>query len=163
MNIAPKVREAREGEADAILRVLQLAFREYDGRLDPPSGVFTETAVSLAGQITCRQLLVCDADGDLVGCAFCRPEDSYLYIGRFGVLPEWRGAGVGAMLLEAAERRARELGYSRTRLNVRVGLDELHRYYERRGYDVVAYLAHTGYPGPTYVQMEKLLVDEPSQ
>jgi GNAT superfamily N-acetyltransferase len=107
-------------------------------------------------------VLVCDVGGHLVGCAFCRPEDTHLYVGRFGVIPAWRSTGVGAMLLAAAERRARDLEYSRTRLSVRIGLDELRRYYERRGYAVIAHLTHEGYPGPTYVQMEKLLVGGPS-
>jgi GNAT superfamily N-acetyltransferase len=151
------VREAREGEEGAVLRVLDRAFREYEGRLDPPSGVHAETPDSLARQIRSREVLVCEAGGDVVGCATCRAEPEWLYVGRFGVVPEWRRAGAGALLLEAAEARARALGYERARLNVRITLEELRRYYERRGYAVVAYLAHEGYPGPTYVQMEKLL------
>jgi GNAT superfamily N-acetyltransferase len=153
----PAVREAREGEAADVARVLERAFREYDGRLDPPSGVFAETPESLARQIASRQVLVCDAGAEVVGCAFCIPEDEHLYVGRFGVVPEWRRAGVGALLLAAAEDRARALGYGRIRLNVRLALDALREYYERRGYAPVAYLTHEGYPGPTYVRMEKTL------
>jgi len=157
MRTTPTVREAQDGEADEVLRVLERAFREYEGRLDPPSGVFAETAESLARRIALRQVLVCETGGDLVGCAFCSPEASYLYVGRFGVVPEWRHSGAGSLLLEAAEARARELGYERTRLNVRLVLDGLRRYYERRGYGAIEYLTHEGYPGPTYVQMEKIL------
>lgn len=152
-----QIREAREGEAVAVLDVLSRSFQEYIGVLDPPSGVFSETAESLGASIARREVLVCEADGQLVGCAFCTPHETYLYVGRFGVVPEWRSAGVGSRLLEAAERRAREAGYQHARLNVRITLTGLLAYYQRHGYEPVEYLAHDGYPGPTYVQLEKSL------
>lgn len=162
LNGFPLVREAQLGEATIVLRILERSFLEYQGRLDPPSGVFSETAESLGEQIANRQVLVCEAGGELIGCAYVKAEASFLYIGRFGVVPEWRNAGVGGMLLHTAESRARSAGYDRVRLNVRIGLDGLRRYYESRGYAAVEYLTHEGYPGPTYVQMEKCLMNEES-
>ena len=155
-------RQAREGEASCVIALLQQSFGEYEGVLDPPSGVLSETDGSVARQIALGQVLVCDVDGNLVGCAFCREEDGHLYVGRFGVIPACRSTGVGAMLLAAAEQQARELGYDRTRLNVRLVLDALRTYYERHGYAVIDYLAHVGYSGPTYVQMEKIVTNGPS-
>ncbi len=157
MTVEPVVREARGEDAEALYGVLARAFREYDGRLDPPSGVYAETLDSVAARIAQGGALICEAGADVVGCAFCSPEDGYLYVGRFGVVPEYRRAGIGARLLDAAERRAADLGFTRVRLNVRLILDNLRAYYESHGYTPVAYLTHEGYPGPTYVQMEKVL------
>lgn len=67
------------------------------------------------------------------------------------------GVLVRALLLDAAERRAVDLGFTRVRLNVRLILDTLRAYYQAHGYAPVAYLTHEGYLGPTYVQMEKVL------
>jgi GNAT superfamily N-acetyltransferase len=157
-----RVREAGVDDAERVYRVLMRAFEEYDGQLDPPSGVYSETVASLAEKVARGEALLCEADGRAVGCAFCTPEPDYLYVGRFGVLPEYRGAGVGALLLGAAEERAAKLGYSRVRLNVRVILEGLRGYYERHGYRTIAFLTHEGYPGPTYVQMEKVLARDAS-
>ncbi len=154
------IREARQGEAEAVCTVLEQSFREYVGILDPPSGVFAETVASLADRIARNEILVCDVAGELVGCAFCTPDDSFLYVGRFGVLPEWRQSGVGSLLLAAAENRARALGYRHARLNVRASLCDLQQYYERRGYRPVEFLSHEGYAGPTYMQMEKVLDEQ---
>ena len=98
---------------------------------------------------------MCETDAVAVGCAFYEPGAGFLSVGRFGVVPEQRGTGIGARLLEAAERRARSYGFTRVRLNVRIALEGLRAYYEAHGYAPIAYHAHTGYASPTYVEMEK--------
>jgi GNAT superfamily N-acetyltransferase len=152
-----RIREASAGDGPLLQELLARAFREYEGRLDPPSGVHAESVSSLEEKIAQGGALVCEVEGRAIACAFYTPYDEFLYVGRFGVLPDFRRSGVGTLLLDEAERRARELGYSRVRLNVRLVLDNLRRYYEAHGYEPVEYLAHEGYPGATYVQMEKVL------
>jgi predicted N-acetyltransferase YhbS len=151
------VRDATTADAAAVLRVLELAFAEYDGRLDPPSGVRTETLASLEAKLASGAGLVAVSDGEVVGCAFAEQRRDYLYVGRFGVVPAARGERVGDLLLAAAEARARALGVDRVRLFVRLVLDGLRSYYESRGYRPIAEHAHDGYAGPTYVEMEKTL------
>jgi GNAT superfamily N-acetyltransferase len=149
------VREAHAGDADLLRGLLRRAFGQYEGRLDPPSGVESETSASLVERIRRGGALVCDADGVAVGCAFYEPGAGFLYVGRFGVVPEHRGAGIGVRLLEAAERRAPDYGFTRVRLNVRTALEGLRAYYQAHGYAPIAYHAHAGYASPTYVEMEK--------
>jgi GNAT superfamily N-acetyltransferase len=151
------VREAHAGDADLLHNLLCRAFGEYEGRLDPPSGVHLETSSSLAERLRRGGALVCEAGTAAVGCAFYEPGAGFLYVGRFGVVPERRGTGIGALLLEAAERHAPGYGFTTVRLNVRIALEGLRAYYEARGYAPIAYHAHVGYASPTYVEMEKEL------
>ena len=160
MNPEPTVREARVEDAERLHEVLTRTFREYEGRLDPPSGVHAETVSSLARKVAEGGALVCEVGAEVVGCAFYAPRSGYLYVGRFGVLPEYRRGGIGALLLGATERRAEELGYRRVRLNVRLVLEGLRAYYEARGYRPIVYLRHEGYAEDTYVEMEKVLNGE---
>lgn len=149
------VREAHVGEADLLRSLLCRAFGEYEGRLNPPSGVHRETSSSLAERLRRGGALVCEVGAVAVGCAFYEPGASFLYVGRVGVVPASRGTGIGALLLDAAERRAADYGFTRVRLNVRIALQRLRAYYEARGYVPIACHAHAGHPSPTYVEMEK--------
>jgi GNAT superfamily N-acetyltransferase len=157
MNAEPTVREAHVGDADLLRSLLRRAFGEYEGRLEPPSGVHAETSSSLGERVRRGGALVCETGTVAVGCAFYEPGAGFLYVGRFGVIPEHRGTGIGALLLEAAERRAAYYGFTRVRLNVRIPLEGLRAYYEAHGYAPIASHAHAGYAAPTYVEMEKAL------
>jgi len=161
MNVEPIVRDAHDEDVERLRDVLVRAFREYEGRLDPPSGVHSETVASLASRLKEGGALICEADGIAAGSIFYAPKAGYLYVGRLGVIPECRGRGIGDMLLRAAERRAGELGLSRVRLGVRLSLGALRAYYEARGYVSIALGRHAGYTEATYVEMEKVLDHHP--
>ncbi|HIW76134.1 MULTISPECIES: GNAT family N-acetyltransferase [Gordonibacter] len=76
-------------------------------------------------------------DGALAGCArtfpdFERPEEPGRWIfGRLAVLPEQRGAGLGAALLAESERLAREAGATEMHLHAQCRVTP---FYERTGY-----------------------------
>lgn len=70
------------------------------------------------------------ADGAAVGTGRLLPDG---HIGRMAVLKEWRGKGVGALLLQALMEQARKRGHVRARLNAQtyaVG------FYRRYGFEV---------------------------
>ena len=157
MNPEPSVREARSEDADLLLDLLRRAFREYEGRLDPPSGAHAETIASVGGKLREGGALVCEFGGNVIGCVFYTPKADHLYVGRLAVAPEHRRRGIGDVLMRASERRARELGFTRVRLGVRVALEKLRAYYEARGYVPIALHSHPGYAEPTSVEMEKTL------
>lgn len=70
------------------------------------------------------------------GCAYCeRPGVACFH--QFAVDPEWQGRGVGSLLLEMVERRARELGAAEIALDTSEAATHLIACYERRGYQVV--------------------------
>jgi GNAT superfamily N-acetyltransferase len=70
-----------------------------------------------------------------LGCVGLRRlDDRTRELTRIFVRPEARGAGVAALLLAAAERRARADGASAIRLNTRGDLIEARALYARHGY-----------------------------
>jgi GNAT superfamily N-acetyltransferase len=154
MNTEPTVREARSDEAPLLHEILVRAFREYEGRLDPPSGVHAETPASIGRKLCEGGALVCEEGVVIAGCVFYTPKVDHLYVGRLAVLPAHRQHGIGGLLLQAAERRAAEL-LPRVRLGVRIPLAKLRAYYQARGYVPIAFRSHLGYAEPTYVEMEK--------
>lgn len=58
-------------------------------------------------------LLLWNGHGDAVACARLLPEG---YLGRIGVLPAWRGKGLGKRLVAAAQEEARRIGWKELRL-----------------------------------------------
>jgi predicted GNAT family N-acyltransferase len=62
----------------------------------------------------CVHVLAVDADGAPVGTGRLAPDGK---IGRMAVLKDWRGAGVGAAILEFLVESARERGIKSCRLN----------------------------------------------
>jgi predicted GNAT family N-acyltransferase len=62
----------------------------------------------------CDHALACCADGLAVGTGRLLPDG---HIGRMAVLKEWRGMGVGALLLQALLDQARRRGHANVCLN----------------------------------------------
>lgn len=74
-----------------------------------------------------------------------RPEVASL--GQFAVMPEWQGTGLGAQLLDLAERRAAETGAKEIALDTAELAEHLVALYRRRGYRFIehAQWSHTNY------------------
>jgi len=73
--------------------------------------------------------------------------DGHAYINQFAVEPEYQGRGIGSLLLDHIEQRAREEGAPDIGLDTAEGAQHLIDYYRRRGYEVVDSI---GYGGKTY-------------
>ena len=76
--------------------------------------------------------LVALRDGDLVGTCRVIVEEGVGRLGRMAVEPELRGKGLGAAVLEEAERVALSAGAERMRLHAQLSARSL---YERAGYE----------------------------
>lgn len=89
----------------------------------PPKGVF----------------LLLRLHGRPVGCgAFKAMPPDAAYLKRMWIAPEVRGLGLGKRLLAELERRARDVGYRRARLETNQALSEAQALYLRCGYREVA-------------------------
>jgi predicted GNAT family N-acyltransferase len=78
----------------------------------------------------CDHALAYAADGSLVGTGRLLPDG---HIGRMAVLKEWRGRGVGALLLQALMEQARQRRHARVRLNAQAYAAG---FYRRYGFEV---------------------------
>jgi ribosomal protein S18 acetylase RimI-like enzyme len=153
------LREATCDDAPTIVAVLQAAFEEYRGRLDPPSGAHRETVEKVRDVMrTARAVLALDGD-QVAGCVFYASEDEHIDLFRLAVLPTHRRRGVGCALVEYVESRALALGIPRVQLGVRVALPRNRAYYERMGYRFLEARTHEGYAKPTYAILVKTLTE----
>ncbi|MHC0433623.1 GNAT family N-acetyltransferase [Streptomyces sp. O3] len=135
-------RAARDTDADALIALIESAYRGDASR----AGWTTEADI-LHGQRTdaegvleviqapdSRLLTVERADG-IVACCQLQRRGRAAYFGMFAVRPELQGAGLGKMVLAAAERTVRaEWGAREMHMTVISVRDELIAWYERRGY-----------------------------
>ncbi len=151
------VRTATADDASTIVTIMHAAFLEYQGVLDPPSGVHNEGVETVHTKMERAQWFIAFADERAVGCVMAEPRDEYMYLGRLAVLPAQRGRGIGHLLITRVEAYARELGFTRVRLGVRTALPAMRAAYERRGYHFLRAMMHEGFAEPTYVLLEKTL------
>lgn len=149
------LREAKEKEAAEILHVMQVAFLEYKGKLDPPSGVHHETIESIKQKSQTGNFVLAEINDEIAGCVFYEKKASYVELGRLSVIPQHRKQGIGRMLIDHVEQKARQNQIPNVRLGVRMVLVNLRRYYEGLGYKSFSLETHKGYAEPTYVLMEK--------
>ena len=78
----------------------------------------------------CDHALAYSADGAAVGTGRLLPDG---HIGRMAVLREWRGKGVGGLLLLALVEQARSRGQATLRLNAQT---HAAGFYRRFGFDI---------------------------
>jgi len=95
-------------------------------------------------------ILLAYVDGLAVGIATCFRGFSTFYaqpllnIHDLAVLPEFRGQGVGARLLEAVEQHARQLGCCKVTLEVQENNHRARLVYERAGFAHAHYSTESG-------------------
>jgi GNAT superfamily N-acetyltransferase len=132
------IRKVGAEQAGEVLRIMQLAFEEYRGRLVPPSGALTETIEDVRTAINGGGAFLAFADGVVVGSARYRLFPDHAYAERVAVLPGHRGKGVAVALMAAFEEAVRAIGVPEARVGVRASLPSNLRFYENLGYRALA-------------------------
>ena len=150
--------EASSSDAPLLLSVILRAFAQFWEKLDPPSGVFGETAQSIYAKFDKGGAIKAQVGDVLVGCVIYERRPDFMYFGRLSVLPAWRRQGIAEGLIGAVEARARASALSCVQIGVRLVLPSHQAYYTRLGYQPIAYECHPGFTQPTSVTMEKVLV-----
>ena len=77
-----------------------------------------------------------DTKGSIIGCVSLLEKSNKIYLGMLTVTPELQGAGIGKLLMQAAEDFAKDLGKTHIEMTVISVRAELIAYYERRGYQL---------------------------
>lgn len=86
-------------------------------------------SVDLAHSVVAR-----DASGRIIGFAMLSRRGEWGWCGDFGVVPEWRGQGIGHRMMEAFLEQARLAGVRRVTLEVASDNQPARRVYERAGF-----------------------------
>lgn len=164
--------------ADDILELLPLINGAYRGEVSRKG--WTTEADLLAGELrtdaeNLRELigkenaviLQCrDEGGGLVGCVYLEKRGDRMYLGMLTVTPERQTAGIGKLLMQAAESHAASEQCRAIYFRVLSGRHELIAWYERRGYRLTgerqAYDAPAKFGTPTrfleFEVMEKMII-----
>ena len=142
-----------------ILALLQKAFADMHGRIDPPSSLHRLTEAGIADQARTGEVWVI---GDKA-CMFLTPHPDAtppaLYVGKLAVDPAAQGQGLARILIALAEERAAALGLTRLVLQTRIELVENHVIFRRMGFVKTRGTAHPGFDRPTSVRFEKVVCD----
>jgi ribosomal protein S18 acetylase RimI-like enzyme len=142
-----RITDATLEDAPLVYDIMQQAFAEYLGVLEPPSGVHTETleqaieAIKEGGAVLAWNT---EADGSekAVGSARYAYHGDSCYVGRVSVLPGYRGKGIASLMLNRMEEIARAHGSSQLEIGVRMVLEANIRLYERHGYHIHEVFEH---------------------
>ncbi|MBM9459745.1 tRNA (adenosine(37)-N6)-threonylcarbamoyltransferase complex ATPase subunit type 1 TsaE [Nocardioides sp. zg-536] len=87
--------------ADDALEVVRTAFAAR-APLDPPADALSETAESIAAMLAPGGGLLARLDGCPVGVVVLDPDESAVFLRRFGVVPQAQGRGIARALVRAA-------------------------------------------------------------
>ena len=137
------IRPALPSDIDAVAALVERAYRGESSRAgwtteaDLLEGQRTdsgEVAAKVSSE-TGEVLVAVDERGGIVACCELEPLPHAAYFGMFAVEPALQSAGIGRIVLEAAEARAAERWSAATvQMTVIAQRSELIAWYERRGY-----------------------------
>jgi ribosomal protein S18 acetylase RimI-like enzyme len=149
-----QVREIAKKEYPLLEGFLYYAIFIPEGEKPPPREVIFEPEIYVYIKgfgLNSDCGVVAERDGEIVGAAWTRIIPAYGHIDNdtpelaISVLPEHRGQGVGAMLMNRLFELLRERGYRRTSLSVQQNNPAV-RFYRRLGYNVTGEkLDHVGH------------------
>ena len=142
---------------DELLALILRAFAYMGGVIDPPSSAHLLTPGSLREKAKLETVFVAIDKDRIVGCVFALARETDFYIGKLAVDPQRQGQGIGARLMQAVERLAREAGKDTIELQTRIELTANHAAFARLGFHETERTAHPGYDRPTSITMRKEL------
>jgi ribosomal protein S18 acetylase RimI-like enzyme len=133
------------------IAVLRAAFASMDGVIDPPSSLTRQTDADLRAEGLRNEFWVMEDLGRPIATMMLTPGAGHLYLGKLATDASFRRQGLARQLVRHALARARALGLSEVRLQVRVELADNHATYLALGFVEVERTAHAGYDHPTSV------------
>jgi GNAT superfamily N-acetyltransferase len=150
---APRLVKA--DELNAVLRLIQRAFAEQAGRIDPPSSMNSLTTKKIAAHHQQEPIWGIEDQSELVACMFGNAQGEALYLSKLSVAPKARGQGLAAQLFATAESYARENGFRCLEVIARVELTENHQMFEHLGFEKCGEGRHPGYDRTTELHFRK--------
>lgn len=147
--------QAEPPDAEAVAQVLFESFAEYEGLYTRESFVATTpNASQILVRIREGPVWIAFRDTTVLGTAAAVVKEKSVYMRGMAVLPEARGFGVGARLIEQVESWARDQGCARVFLSTIPFLRAAIRLYERSGFRRTDEVPHDLFGTPLFT-MEK--------
>lgn len=126
-----QLRVATHSEADAITGLINSAFRRAESFLIDGDRIDLPT---VQGLLEKGKFLVTEESGTLAACVYVEPKGDRAYLGLLSVDPHRQTAGLGSMLLKAAEDYCLNSGCRFIDLQIVNVRRELPSFYHHRGY-----------------------------
>jgi GNAT superfamily N-acetyltransferase len=130
------IRPAVEADRTGILKCLREAFEPY--RRQYTTEALKDTVLDsdfLTARMRTMHIVVAEADAQVIGTiAGVEHEPGEGHLRGMAVLPEFKGTGLAAQLLEAIEAWLRTRGCTRVTLNTTEPLLAAMKFYEKHGY-----------------------------
>ena len=122
-----------------------LGFQNFASELDDLPGAYAAPGGCL---------LLAIHQNQTAGCVGLRPlQVGICEMKRLYVRPQFRGLGMGKMLIEVAVRRAREIGYERIRLDTIAAMDKAQALYESANFIDIAPYYDNPLEGVRYLEL----------
>jgi predicted N-acetyltransferase YhbS len=125
-------------ELPLVHRLMNEAFEEYRGVLDPPSGAHAEAVDDVRASAAKGGAFLGLIDGEPMGSVRYEIRGDQLFCSRLSVVPMARGRGLGRAMMLRIHERAKELDATEVRLFSREILISNMRLYESMGYHLVS-------------------------
>lgn len=136
-----RIRPAVPADVPDVREVIDAAFRPYIARIGlvPVPMAADHAANVAAGRVFVAETPAGGAAGAarVTGLVVVEPRADHLYLDTVAVRPEAHGTGVGRLLLEFVDARARVLGLPEIRLFTHALMGENQRIYPKFGYEAV--------------------------
>ncbi len=137
-----KCRPARLEDASGIRALVRSAYKPYLNRMDrEPAPILADYPALILKQV----VTVAEADGKIAGMLVCYPSDDALHIENVAVDPSFQGHGIGSLLMDHAEGKARSENLVRVDLYTNEVMTENISFNEARGYSVRERAIQDGY------------------
>lgn len=142
------VRRAREEDVPALRVLLNAAYKELGDRGLNYTATYQDEAETLR-EIQTRSVYVVYDSGEMIATISFRDENRITgkksaYVGKFGVHPDRKKNGLGKLLMQFIEERARKEGYGWIQLDTAKPAEHLVGWYKRLGYEIVGDIRFDG-------------------
>lgn len=132
--MSPVLRPAAQNDGSLLNDLVRDAFTPYLPEISPPPAPLSTDYSRLLEDSRCW---IAERDGVATGFVLCRQQGTRLLVHTIAVAPKFQGTGLGRVLLDRAERAARELGCESVDLYTNARMHENIRWYTAAGYEVV--------------------------